>query len=54
MTPVTEIEVAEAARFMGYDLWRGPEGYLLKRQWHHEEEIIEASSLELITEFLMH
>jgi len=41
MTPVTEHDVAEAASFMGYDLWRGPRGYLLKRQWHNEEEIVE-------------
>ena len=54
MTQVTEFEVAEAASFMGYDLLRGPKGYVLKRQWHHEEEIVEASSLGLIAEFLMH
>jgi hypothetical protein len=54
MTPVTEQEVAVAASFMGYDLWRGPDCYLLKREWHSEQEIIEASSLELIAEFLAH
>ena len=54
MTPVTEQEVAVAASYMGYDLWRGPDGYVLKREWHSEQEIIEASSLELIAEFLAH
>ena len=54
MRPVTEHEVAEAASFMGYDLWRGPHSYLLKRQWRNEEEIIEATSLEQIAEFLKH
>jgi hypothetical protein len=54
MTPVTEHEVAVAASFMGYDLWRAPQGYLLKRQWHNEEEVVAAPSLELIAEFLKH
>jgi hypothetical protein len=54
MTSVTEHEVAVAASFMGYDLFRGPEGYLLKREWHNEQEVIEADSLELIAHFLAH
>jgi hypothetical protein len=54
MTMVTEFEVAEAASFMGYDLLRGPQGYVLIRQWRNEEEIVESTSLDQIAEFLMH
>ena len=54
MTALTEFDVAEAAHVMGYDLWRGPEGYVLRRDWHNEAEIIEAESLELIAHFLRH
>jgi hypothetical protein len=52
MTPLTEHDVAVAAHFMGYDLLRSPEGYVLKRDWHYEAEIIEADSLEMIADFL--
>jgi hypothetical protein len=54
MTTLTEHDVAVAARFMGYDLLRSPEGYVLKRAWHYEAEIIEADSLETIADFLKH
>jgi hypothetical protein len=54
MTPISEYEVAQAASFMGYELWKGPEGYLLRREWHNEEEVVEACSLELIADFLKH
>ena len=54
MTPLTEYDVAVAAHFMGYDLWRGPEGYVLRRDWHYESEVVEADSLELIADFLKH
>ena len=37
---------------MGYDLWRGAEGgYFLKRERNRKQEIIKASSLELIADF---
>jgi hypothetical protein len=39
---------------MGYELLKAEDGYLLQRDWRNEREIIEASSLELIAEFLQH
>jgi len=52
MTLFTEHEVAVVASFMGYDLWRGAEGgYFLKRERNRKQEIIKASSLELIADF---
>jgi hypothetical protein len=54
MTLLTEHDVAVAAHFMGYDLLRSPDGYVLKRDWHYEAEIIEADSLEMIADFLKH
>jgi hypothetical protein len=57
MTPLTEYDVAVAAHFMGYDLWRSSAGYVLKREWHTEAEIFEADSLdslESIADFLKH
>jgi hypothetical protein len=54
MTPLTEHDVAVAAHFMGYDMWRSAEGYVLRRDWHYEAEIIEADSLEMIADFLKH
>jgi hypothetical protein len=55
MTPVTEEEVAVSAHYMGYRLSRLPGGYQLSRARPREEpEIIIASSLELIADFLKH
>jgi hypothetical protein len=55
MTLFTEHEVAVAASFMGYDLWRVPEGYVLRRDVdRNQQEVIAASSLERIADFLKH
>jgi hypothetical protein len=55
MALFTEHEVAVAAAFMGYDLWRVPEGYVLMRERdRNQEEIIAASSLERIADYLKH
>jgi len=55
MTLFTEHEVAVAAAFMGYDLWRVPEGYVLRRDVdRNHEEVIAATSLERIADFLKH
>jgi hypothetical protein len=51
---VEELEVADAAHFMGYELIRGREGYLLTRKYGAESEVIKASTLKEITEFLKH
>jgi hypothetical protein len=48
----TEHEVAVAAKFMGYDLFRISDGYRLTRDLEREQEIIEADSLEMIADFL--
>jgi hypothetical protein len=54
MTPITEQEVAVIAHYMGYDLSRFG-GYQLSRVRPREEpEIIVASTLELIADFLTH
>jgi hypothetical protein len=54
MVSFTEQEVAVIASYMGYELLRGPKGYLLKRDHGFEIEIVEAASLELIADFLKH
>jgi hypothetical protein len=54
MTPVTEIDVAQAAYWMGYHLLKGPEGYALLRENSTDKEILEAESLEAIADFLKH
>lgn len=54
MLQFTEQEIAVVASYMGYELVRGPKGYVLKRDYRHETELVEASSLEHIAEFLKH
>jgi hypothetical protein len=55
MTPVTEFEVAVAASYMGYDLIKLPDGYVLKRDWNpHDPDIVVADTLERIADFLKH
>jgi hypothetical protein len=54
MTPITEEEVRAAAKYMGYDLSTVPNGYRLTRDHDREREIIIATSLELIADFLKH
>jgi len=52
MTTLTEDDVRAAAKFQGYDLVKFPGGYQLERE--REKEIIIASTLELIVDFLKH
>jgi hypothetical protein len=54
MTPVVEHEVQLVAHYMGYELSRVPDGYQLTRDHHHEQEVIVASTLELIADYLKH
>ena len=54
MTPITEEDVRTVAKFMGYDLSKFPGGYQLTRTNDREKEIIVASSLDLIADFLTH
>lgn len=54
MTPVVESEVKLVAHYMGYELSRIRDGYQLTRDNHHEQEVIVATSLELIADFLKH
>jgi hypothetical protein len=49
-----EEDVRTAAKFMGYDLSKFPGGYQLTRDDAREKEIVVASSLELIADFLKH
>jgi hypothetical protein len=54
MLQFTEQEVAAVASYMGYELLRSPTGYFLKRDYRNQRELVEASSLEHIAEFLKH
>ena len=54
MTPITEEDVRTAAKFLGYDLVKFHGGYQLERHDEREKEIIIASTLELIVDFLKH
>jgi hypothetical protein len=49
-----ELEVAEAAHFMGYELARGPDGYVLARKYGREFKTIKAPTLGEIAEHLKH
>jgi hypothetical protein len=51
---VQEVEVADAAHFMGYVLMRGLEGYVLARKYGADTEIVKARTLEEIVEHLTH
>ena len=54
MVTSEEREVADAAHFMGYDLMRGPEGYVLIRRFGGLADVVAAPTLEEITEHLKH
>jgi hypothetical protein len=54
MTPVVESEVQMVAHYMGYELSRVGDGYQLKRDHHYEQEVIVATTLEDIADFLKH
>jgi hypothetical protein len=47
-------EVRAAAKFKGYDLVKFHGGYQLEREDDYDREIIVASTLELIVDFLKH
>jgi len=51
---VAEMEVADAAHFMGYELMRGRDGYLLARKFGAHHEVIKAPTLDEITKHLRH
>jgi hypothetical protein len=54
MVTSQEHDVAVAAYFMGYDLMRGPEGYVLARKYGDASEVVMAPTLEEITDHLKH
>lgn len=54
MVTPQEMEVACAAHFMGYELMRGPDGYVLRRKYGVQSEIVKAPTLDEITEHLKH
>jgi hypothetical protein len=49
---LTEEDVRTAAKFLGYQLVKFPGGYQLERDDERAKEIIVASTLDLILEFL--
>ena len=51
---VEELEIADAAHFMGYELMRGREGYILARKYGADTEVLKAATLQQITEYLKH
>ena len=48
---LTEQEVREIAKALGYELNRTNEGYELVREYGDEEEVIESPSLQPILDF---
>lgn len=54
MVTVQELEVADAAHFMGYELMRGPQGYMLVKKFGGLAEMLTAPTLEEITKHLKH
>jgi hypothetical protein len=56
MTKITvaEMEVADAAHYMGYVLMRGHDGYVLARKHGADNEVIKAPTLDEITRHLAH
>ena len=54
MVTPQEREVADAAHFMGYDLMRSPEGYVLVRKFGGLADMVSAPTLEEITKHLKH
>jgi hypothetical protein len=51
---VEELEVADAAHFMGYELARCTGGYVLCRKYGSQYEVIKAPTLKDVTEQLKH
>ena len=51
---VAEMEVADAAHYMGYELMRGRDGYVLARKYGTALEVITAPTLDEITKHLKH
>ena len=51
---LTEEDVRSAAKFQGYELVKFPGGYQLERAHEREKEIIVASTLDLVIDFLKH
>ena len=54
MVTAQEHEVADAAHFMGYELVRCHDGYLLARRYGSQTEVVKAPTLEEITKHLKH
>jgi hypothetical protein len=52
MVTSQEYEVACAAHFMGYELTRGQDGYVMTRKFGTQFEVVTAKTLEEITELL--
>ena len=51
---VSEMEVADAAHFMGYELLSASDGYVLARRNGTEDEIIKVPTLKAVPEYLTH
>jgi hypothetical protein len=51
---VEELEAADAAHFMGYELMRGRDGYVLVRKYGTQSEVLKAPTLNEITQYLKH
>lgn len=54
MITAQEYEVACVAHYMGYQLTRGPEGYVLSRTYGAHNERLTAPTLEEISKHLKH
>lgn len=54
MVTAQEYEVACVAHFMGYELVRCSDGYVLARKYGVQSEIVKAATLDEITEHLKH
>lgn len=51
---IEELEIADAAHFMGYELARCTGGYVLCRKYGSQYEVIKAPTLKDVTEHLKH
>jgi hypothetical protein len=54
MITAQEHEVACVAHFMGYELMRGRDGYILIRKYGMQSEVVKAKTLDEITKLLKH
>ena len=54
MVTAQEYEVACIAHFMGYELIRCTDGYVLSRRYGSQSEMVKAPTLKEITEHLKH